>query len=61
MKKEERKKKKIEKAKQLSERWALQRWITEYINKNTEKWDAEKKEKENMINKELEDCKRLRF
>ena len=44
------KEKRLEKQRLLTERWALYRWVTEYIDENTERW-----EKEKIIRKESEE------
>ena len=28
----------------LEERWAMAKWVTSYIDENTDKWEREKKE-----------------
>ena len=43
---EQKRKEKIEKQRQLQERWALLRWTTEFINENSDKWEQEKKIRE---------------
>ena len=45
-KKENEKKEKIEKQQQLSQRWAMLRWVTHFIRENQDNWENERKEKE---------------
>ena len=52
--KENEKKEKLEKQKRLSNRWAVHRWVSEFINKHQNQWETERKEKELEIYKELE-------
>ena len=52
--KENEKKEKLEKQKKLSNRWAMHRWVSEFINKHQNQWETEKKERELEICKELE-------
>ena len=53
---------KIEKAKKLSEKWALFRVVTEIIEENSTKWEKERKEREKARQETLEDWdKKTRF
>ena len=47
-------KEKIEKAKKLSHRWAMYRWVTEYIDENYEKWEQEQEKREKEAQEDLE-------
>ena len=60
IRKENEKKRKLEKQKMLSERWAMLRWITTYIKENQEEWDKEKKEKEDLERKELDEWNKMK-
>ena len=53
MKKEHDRKTRIEKAKLLGDRWAMLRWISNFIKENEEKWTKERIEKEEIERKEL--------
>ena len=60
MKKENEKKVRLEKAKILGQRWAMAKWITQFIKENQEKWDLEKMEKEKIERKYLEEWEKTR-
>ena len=50
------------KQQKLSETWALQRWINQFINENQDKWEKERKRKEDELSeewRELNKYKRL--
>ena len=49
-----------EKIKQLSQHWAMLRWVTEFIHENQEKWDKERVEKEKEASEELEKWNKYR-
>ena len=53
LKKEHDRKTRIEKAKLLGDRWAMLRWISNFIKENEEKWTKERIEKEEIERKEL--------
>ena len=59
-KKENEKKVRIEKAKILGQRWAMAKWITQFIKENQERWDLEKMEKEKIERKYLEEWEKAR-
>ena len=58
--KEAEKNEKLRKASELSGKWALLKWVTNYINNNQEKWEKEKEEKEKTAKKELEEWKKMK-
>ena len=60
LKKEHEKKNRLEKQKILGERWAMLRWITQYIKENQDKWAEEKLEREKKDRKELEEWLRMK-
>ena len=46
----------------LEEWWAMTRWVTKYIDENSERWALEKKDREESSKKWLEDwAKKSRF
>ena len=50
------------KKRMLEERWAMTRWVTKYIDENSERWALEKKDREESSKKWLEDwAKKSRF
>ena len=60
--KEQKRQEKIEKAKTLSEKWALFRLVTEIIDENSTKWEKERKEREKIRQETLESWdKKTRF
>ena len=60
LKKENEKKVRLEKAKMLGQRWAMTKWITQFIKENQEKWDLEKIEKEKIERKNLEEWEKAK-
>ena len=52
--KERTKKEREEKVRLLSQRWALNRWVTSFINEHQAQWDKERNEKEKEAREELE-------
>ena len=59
---EEDKKERNEKKRKLEEKWALLRWITNYIETNNEKWEKGRKERqEKGKNEVLEWERKTRF
>ena len=55
---QERQDKKVKK-KMLEERWEMTKWLTQYIDQNTEKWTRQKKEREENEKKWLQDWARM--
>ena len=47
------------KKRMLEERWAMTRWVTKYIDENSERWALEKKKREESSKKWLEDCAKM--
>ena len=46
----------------MKERWAMAKWLTKYIDKNTDRWKKEKQEREESEKKWIEDwAKMTRF
>ena len=43
----------MEKQKLLTEKWALYRWITEYIDENNERWDRERTDRKETEEKRI--------
>ena len=43
----------IEKQKKLQEKWAMYRWITEYIDENSALWEQERKDRQEQENKRI--------
>ena len=58
--KEQERKELIEKKNLLHQHWEMLRWVTKYIDENSEKWEREKVERENEVNKQLNDWDRKR-
>ena len=48
-----------EKKKKLQERWAMARWITQYIDENEERWKKEKEERSKTESERAEEWKKL--
>ena len=55
---QERMDKKVKK-KMLEERWEMMKWLTKYIDENTDKWNKQKKEIEENEKKWLQDWARM--
>ena len=53
------KKERREKKKQLEERWAMARWVTQYIDENEKRWASERKERKQTEKQRAEEWKRL--
>ena len=51
--KDQQKEKRLEKQKLLTEKWALYRWITEYIDENNERWDRERTDRKETEEKRI--------
>ena len=50
------------KKRMMEERWAIAKWLTKYIDENTDRWKKEKKEREENEKKWIEDwAKMTRF
>ena len=60
LRKESLKKERIEKAKVLGKRWEMLRWLTNFLKENKEKWEVEKKEREEENRKILDDWERAK-
>ena len=50
----------LEKQKLLAQRWAMLKWVNEFIKENHEKWENEREKREKEIEKELEDWDRTK-
>ena len=60
LRKKEEKEKQEEKERIISERWAIQKWITKFIDDNVENWEKEKLEREIENRKEIEHWNKLK-
>ena len=58
--KEETKRRTLEIQRKVGDRWATQKWVTNFIADNSDTWDKEKIEKEKEINKELEEWEKYK-
>ena len=54
------KKERMLKKKKLEERWAMTRWISEYIDQNTERWKTEKQQRMKTEAERAEDWKKMK-
>ena len=62
LQKEQEKKERLQKIEKIQERWALMRWITTFIDENSERWDKERAERLEKERQELNDWeKKNRF
>ena len=59
LRQEQEKQDKKVKKKMLEERWEMMKWLTRYIDENTDKWAIQKKEKEENEKKWLQDWARM--
>jgi hypothetical protein len=59
LRQEQEKQDKKVKKKMIEERWKMMKWLTKYIDENTDKWAKQKKEKEENEKKWLEDWARM--
>ena len=57
---ENEKKERIEKQKILAQRWAILKWVNEFLKENHERWEKERENREKEIEKELEDWDRTK-
>ena len=56
---EQQRKEKIAKAENLQRRWAMYRWLTEYIDENSEKWEEQWMIREQEKHEEMERWEKL--
>ena len=54
------KKERMLKKKKLEERWDMTRWISEYIDQNTERWKTEKQQRMKTEAERAEDWKKMK-
>ena len=59
-KKEKAKIEREEKVRLLSQRWAMHRWVTNFINENQEKWENERKLREEKAREELKSWEKMK-
>ena len=52
--------KRLEKQKTVAERWAMMKWVTEFLKENFETWEKEKEDREKRERKELEEWERTK-
>ena len=60
LRKEQETKERRQKKKSLEERWAMTRWITRYIDENSERWKKEQQERQENEVKLAEDWNRMK-
>ena len=49
LRREQEKRYKLKRKRMLEDRWEMARWISSYISENEERWDRERKERENEM------------
>ena len=57
--KEQQRKERLEKQKKLQDKWAMYRWITEYIDENSATWEKEKQERIENENKKIAEWEKM--
>ena len=60
LKKENEKKERLEKSKMLGQRWAMAKWVTQFIKENQENWEKERIEKEKTERKNIEEWEKAK-
>ena len=58
--KEETKRRTLELQRKVSERWAMQKWVTKFIADHSDIWEKERIDKEKEVNKELEEWEKYK-
>ena len=60
LRQEQEKRERKQKKRMLEERWAMARWITEYIDKNSERWKTEKEQRKRDEKETAEEWKKMK-
>ena len=53
-----RKKEGMDRKKRMEERWEIVRWLTSYIGENSDRWEAEKRERDQHLKRKLDEWDR---
>ena len=50
-----RKKERIDRKRRMEERWEIIRWLTHYISENSDRWEVEKRERDQQLKRRLDE------